>query len=428
VRSIPAPAPTPAATSVRQVNAGIIWRALRDSGPMTGSELMALSGLSRPTVHAVCDDLITRGLVTEIESRSATGDSGAGRPARQYEARSDAGHVVAIDLGAKKVTVAVADLHGTTKALETVAFRDERVPAAERMDIVRQAVRTTLDASHVDPDLVLGVAMGVPSPVDGDGHVAAADHYLPGMARLDLRSTLEDEFGWSTLVENDANLAVIGERWRGVAQGVDDVVEVLAGYRLGSGVVLGGRLLRGTGGGAGELKFLGLVEGVGNTDAIAELAEVMASESEALGRPLSRPVAAADRDERGRPAARIVLECARSGDPVALDIVERIVDRLARALAVISTFLNPSLIVIGGGVAGAGDLILPGLRAALPDLTDTPPRLEVSSLGDHAVVTGAVRTALDEVEAHLFGGTSGPRSLARTIGSTPVRDGPSGRR
>ena len=393
--------------TVRQHNAAAVWAALLDTDGLTGTELMAACGLSRPTVHAVCDDLIARGLVREIEARSPAGDTGAGRPARQYASRDDAAHVVGIDLGAKKVSVVVADLRGRTRARRTTTFRDERVPAAERVEIVRQTVREALAGAEVARHDVLHAAMGVPSPVDARGHVAAADHYLPGLARLDLRAVLEDDFGWTTVVENDANLAVIGERWAGVARGVDDVVELLAGYRLGAGVVLGGRLLRGSGGAAGELTFLNLVEGVGNTDAVAELAGVFGQEAEAAGQVLAGADTAGDsRDERGRPRARIVFEAARAGDAVALEIVDRIVGRMARVVAIVSTFLNPSLVVIGGGAALVGDLILPPLRSALPDLTDTPPRLEASSLGDHAVTTGAVRCALDAVEARLFG--SGP--------------------
>ena len=405
-RSRPVSGAPPSSAALRQHNAAAVWAALDGTDGLTGTELMAACSLSRPTVHAVCDDLIARGLVVEIETRSPHSDTGAGRPARQYASRDDGAHVVGIDLGAKKVSAVVADLRGRVRARESTSFRDERVPAVERITIVRETVRAALAAARVDSHGVLCVAMGVPSPVDARGHVTAAEHYLPGLAELDLRAVLADDFGWTTIVENDANLAVIGERWLGVAQGVEDVVELLAGYRLGAGVVLGGRLLRGSGGAAGELTFLNLVEGVGNTDAVAELAEVLAHEAETDGRfPAMEQLGPDARDERGRPRARAVFDAARRGDPVAHEIVDRIVDRMARVVAIISTFLNPSLVVIGGGAALVGDLILPPLRSALPALTDTPPQLEASSLGDHAVTTGAVRCALDDVETRLFGDT-----------------------
>jgi predicted NBD/HSP70 family sugar kinase len=124
-----------------------------------------------------------------------------------------------------------------------------------------------------------------------------------------------------------------------------------------------------------------MVEGVGNTDAIAELTERAAGED--------RPV-------------EEVFEAARSGDPAATRIVDRVLDRIARVVAIIGTFLNPELVVVGGGVAGAGDLIVPGLEKRLPALTQSPPRVAASVLEDQAVVTGAIRVALDAVESRIL--------------------------
>lgn len=365
---------------LRRMNALTVLDALRARGTATGSELMEDTHLSRPTVHAVCAELMRRGLVSEIEQRSPK-TAQPGRRPRQYVFNSRAGHVVGIDMGAKKVTVQLADLRGDSVAEETHTFAHEHVRARARLDGVRRAIDRVLEQSAVDASRVWAVTMGVPAPVDNDGHAVASQDYLPGLRGRDLRSELTS-YGWTTRVENDANLAVIGERWRGVAQGCDDVIELLAGYRLGSALFLDGRLIRGSTGRAGELKFLSMVEGVGNTDAIAELAEVYGAEVDGLPN-----------------RAEAIFASARNGDPRACEIMDRVLDRIARVVAIFGTLLNPELVVIGGGVAGAGDLIVPGLEKRLPALTEAPPRLAASELGDHAVVTGAVRVALDAVEA-----------------------------
>ena len=124
-----------------------------------------------------------------------------------------------------------------------------------------------------------------------------------------------------------------------------------------------------------------MVEGVGNTDGIAELTE------QAAGAEV--PV-------------EEVFEAARSGDPAAVEIVGGVLDRIARVVAIFGMFLNPELVVISGGVAGAGDLIVPGLEQRVPALTQSPPRIVASALEDHAVVTGAIRVALDDVEATIL--------------------------
>jgi predicted NBD/HSP70 family sugar kinase len=369
---------------LRRLNAAAVLDVMRAStSPLTGTEIMEATLLSRPTVHAVCGELMRRGLVTETEGRSPVSGSQPGRRPRQYLFNANAGFVVGIDLGARKVTAQVADLRGDVLASQTTAFRHERVRASTRLDDLRGTVRQALDQAGVDAGAVRSVAMGVPAPVDSDGRVVASQSYLPGLARHDLREALEP-FGWTTHVENDANLAVVGERWRGVAQGCDNVIELLAGYRLGSALFMEGRLVRGHAGRAGELKFLSMVEGVGNTDAIAELTERAAG--------------------TGVPAEKVFAD-ARSGDPEAVRIVDGVLDRIARVVAIFGTFLDPELVVIGGGVAGAGDLIVPGLERRLPALTESPPRVAASVLEDQAVVAGALRVALDDVESRILEAT-----------------------
>jgi predicted NBD/HSP70 family sugar kinase len=365
---------------LRRLNAAAVLDALRSTtGAVTGSELMETTGLSRPTVHAVCAELIARGLVTETEGR-APQTAQPGRRPRQYLFNARAGNVIGIDLGARKVVVEVADLRGDTRAVEAHGFRHVHVRAAARLAGVRRTVAAALESAGVDAASVRAVTMGVPAPVGDDGRVAASNAYLPDLARHDLREAL-CSFGWSTHVENDANLAVIGERWRGVAQGCDNVVELLAGYRLGSGLYVDGRLLRGAAGGAGELAFLSMVAGVGNTDAIAELTERAGGEGATVEE---------------------VFDAVRSGDPEATAILDRVLDRIARVVAIFGTFLNTELVVISGGVAAAGDLLVPRLEARLPELSDSPPRVAASSLEDRAVVTGAIRVALDDIEASIL--------------------------
>lgn len=380
VRSSESTATTPL---LRRMNAVAVLDSLRARGSATGSELMADTRLSRPTVHTVCAQLMSLGLVTEVEGRSPA-PSHPGRRPRQYVFNARAGHVVGIDMGAKKVVVQLADLRGDEVAEETYTFSHEHVSARIRLNGVRRTVDRVLDRAGVDATAVRAVTMGIPAPVDNDGHAVASQDYLPGLRGRDLRSELSTH-GWTTRVENDANLALIGERWRGVARGCDHVIELLAGYRLGSALFLDGRLIRGSTGRAGELRFLSMVEGVGNTDAIAELVEAYAGEVDGL--PLD---------------AEAVFAAARSGDAGAVAVVDRVLDRIARVVAIFGTLLNPELVVIGGGVAGAGDLIVPGLERRLPNLTESPPRLAASELGDHAVVTGAIRLALDAVESTIL--------------------------
>ncbi|MCP3802615.1 ROK family protein [Allokutzneria sp. A3M-2-11 16] len=365
---------------LRRMNATVVLEALRGAEPraaepMTVTELMEETGLSRPTVHTVCDELIRLGWV-RAEDMPQGQVPRRGRRARRYTFNERGGYVVGMDLGANKVTVVVSDLSGTAVEQETRQLDD----SADRLDTARDVVTDSLRRAEIAEEAVLAVGLAVPGSVRHDGTVKVADWWLPGRKAVDLRTALEERFAWPVLVENDANLAVLGERSRGVAGDVDDVVLLLAGERLGAGVFINGRLVRGAGGAAGEMGFLSLVEHVGTAEGIG-----------ALTRKLS-----------GLESAQAVFAAARSGDSAAGQVVQQVCARIARAVAVLATLLDPELVVVGGAVAEAGDVLLGPLEREVAALCDRPPRLLASALGDRAVVEGAVRFALQHVLKRIF--------------------------
>jgi predicted NBD/HSP70 family sugar kinase len=393
-REVKIPKPQAAATPqlLRRVNAQAVLAAIRGTEVATGTELMAGTGLTRASVIAVCEDLIRRGWIRELDAprkdAPAAGHPQKGRPARRFELRARAGVVLGIDIGAATTTAAVADLRGTVLGRASGSFRAADIPAAERIGVVDRACREALEAAGEAPGKVLAVGAGIAAPVDRGGNVLAAQHFW-SLFDVGLRSALQDLHGWTVLLENDANLAALGERWRGSGAGVDDLVVLLAGERLGAGVLESGRLLHGRGGGAGEMGFLDMVEGVGSSDGIASLARQWQS---AGGGPA----------DGGEASARRVFEDAAAGDAAALAILGRLSERMARVIAAIASLINPEQVVIGGAVADSAGALVPGITAALPRFTATPPRVTVSPLGDKIVTVGAIRHALDFVEANAL--------------------------
>jgi predicted NBD/HSP70 family sugar kinase len=400
--------PTPTSLLLRRLTASAVLDALRSGGPMTGSDLIDATGLARPTIHVVCNDLIRRGWIRETGQRPA-GDRRRGRPARCYEFQGRAGFVLGVD-ATDRVTVRLADLRGDRVAESGEPLAHISVPADDRVAAVCRHIGRVLALAGVEPSRVLAVTVGVPTSVDADGRPLGREAYLPGLPGRDLGPEIGGRFGWPVLVENDANLAAWGERWRGVAAGVDDLVVMLADERLGSGLFSDGRPVRGHRGGAGELRFFELVERVGSTYGMAWLVRTLGAGAVAALGP-SGPAGPKGRGlwdlTGGDPAAveaGMVLKAARAGDEAALEVVDEVADRMAHAVAAIAGMLNPELVVIAGAVADAGDLFLDRIRDRLvPDLIDLPPRLAMSSLGDQVVVVGAVRMALDHVEASLLG-------------------------
>lgn len=374
---------------LRRVNAQAVLRHVRDADVATGTELMALTGLTRASVIAVCEDLIGRGWIVEPDQPVADPASPRkGRPARRFAFNREAGVVLGLDIGAATTIAAVADLRGTVIGRSSESFRAADIPAQERIAVIDLACRQALDAAGTDPGKVLAVGAGIAAPVDREGNVLVTQRFW-SLFDVGLRSALKELHGWTVLLENDANLAALGERWRGSGTGVDDLVVLLAGERLGAGVMESGRLLHGRGGAAGEMGYLDMMEGVGSSDGIAALVRQW---SAAEGGPSAGGPASAPR----------VFADAEAGDATALAILDRISERMARVIASIASLINPEQVVIGGAVAESAGALLPGITALLPRFTATPPRVTVSPLGDGIVTAGAVRHALDYVEANAL--------------------------
>ena len=380
---------------LRRVSAGAVLDFMRASDAVTVTEVMEATGLTRATAISVCEDLMERGWIRELENQRAFGGYQKGRPARRFELNERAGYVLGMDIGILKATVVVSDLRGKALGRSSQPFADAEISAEERISVIDRAAMLALHSVGASPESVLAVCAGIAAPVDRNGDVLVTQHFW-GLFDVGLKSALRDRRGWTVLLENDANLAALGDRWRGAAAGVDDVVVILASERLGSGVIDGGRLLHGRGGGAGELAFLDMVEGVGDTFGIAALARGWAADAVAGKARTSL------RDHAEGAEAEQVFAAAAAGDTVALKILERIADRMARVIGAVATIINPELVVIGGAVANSAGVLLEPISERLTKYTVTPPRVAVSPLGDSIVTVGAVRCALDYVEKNTL--------------------------
>jgi predicted NBD/HSP70 family sugar kinase len=377
--------------------------ALRESEPLKVTELVGRTGLSRPSVDAIVDELLRLGWIAEVEGPHAARPV-RGRPARRLAFRAEAGHVLGADIGERKVRVAVADLRGDIVAEQRVAFDDDAT-GDDRVTRVREAVAATIKAAGVPRRQLLAGCLGCTGGIDASTGKILFSSAFPGLADLNLAAALRRTVGAPVVVENDCNLAVLGERWHGVAKGVDDVVCVLASERLGAGIVIDGQLVRGHAGAAGEMAFLGAYEDHHGAEGIAQLARTLGAESVSRGdsRNGGGPTLLdmVDGDPE-RVDAESVFVAARAGDAVAVEVINEALRAVGRAVVTMALVLNPELVVIGGAVAEQGELILEPMRRQLHDMARLPPRLEASTLGERIVVVGAIRRALDHVEPHLL--------------------------
>jgi len=215
---------------------------------------------------------------------------------------------------------------------------------------------------------------------------------IPGLEGRSIGSELHQLLGVTVTLENDVNLAAVGEQWTGVASGVDDFAFLSVGTGMGVGLVLGGDLHRGSHGAAGEVDWAlaGLGEEVDpSADGVAALAARLAAEG-------SRDTALAPPYD-----AREIFASARSGDRLACAVVAEVARRIAANVAPIAAVADPELVVLGGGLGANGDLLLGPVRKLLGEWMPYAPRIEISNLGEAAVLMGALaiglRSALDNV-------------------------------
>jgi predicted NBD/HSP70 family sugar kinase len=386
----------------RRANADAVLNYLWQSDTVTVSDVMRATQLTRATVHAICSDLVSLGWVRELPSRRETGTQ-TGRPARRFALAADAGYVLGVDIGEHSVKLALADLRGRVLAGSTCDGLTPRTRAATRLKHVGRLAGVALREVGATPAQVLASGVGIAAPVDANGRIGfrSRSHVdYDGGFRIDRDRLAALLGGGPVLVSNDANVAVLAERWQGPAQGSDEVIALLASERLGAGLVQNGQLVLGRDGEAGEMYFLDHVDGVGAAHGVAMLARVWATEALKGGRRTVIGDHAAG--FAGPVTAEMVFAAAAQGDAVGLEIMDRLADRFAKVCGVLATLLNPEMVVFCGGAAEPMRQLVKPITDRLPELTYAPPRITCSTLGDAVVTTGAIRLALDHVQEHAL--------------------------
>jgi predicted NBD/HSP70 family sugar kinase len=365
---------------LKNLNERTVLDAIRSYAPVSRAEISRRVGISKPTVSLALQSLLDARLVRET---MPDGD-GPSYGAVFFEPVPDAAFVLGLDVGARFVRGALCDLTGDVRARQDVELAERTAAAA--LDAI-ETLSESLSAATADNEID-GIVVGVPGAVLNK-RITLAEN-VTGLEGEQFAEDLCERLGREVTIENDINLAALGEQWRGIARGVDDFAFISIGTGLGAGLVLRGELHRGRGGAAGELDYtrVGLAEDVDPcAGALCELTRRIAD-----GRPttLEQPY-----------DTRLIFAAARAGDPVALDVVAEEARRIALHIAPIAAVADVGLIVLGGGIGANGDLLYDGIRRLLAVWLPKPPRVEASSLGDAAVLTGALavgrRAALDNV-------------------------------
>jgi predicted NBD/HSP70 family sugar kinase len=367
-------------SAVRRVNTSVILRALAVSaGPRTLTALAEQTTLSRRTIEIVLDSLVEAGWVSELDRVPTPGC--AGRPARRYELRAEHALLAAAHITTEDVSAVVADVRGRIvgRAHRPLrAYQDPRTTLDDAAALVLEA----LDDAGGSADRLRAGAVAGGGAIDDDGVVRRLVH-TTRWEGVHLPEELNRRIRVPWFADNDSNLGALAERWRGVAGDHDNVVWAILGNRTGLGILIRGAVHRGLDGAAGE---------------IVEAASIPTGSIE------DRPVAWLTSPEpTGRRIALDRFDAARAGDTAALAEVDEFVENIASILTILSWTIAPSLIVLGGGLEDAADVLLPRVREALRNARTPAVELRATGLGRDAALVGAVKLALDRMDTELFG-------------------------
>jgi glucokinase-like ROK family protein len=376
---------------------------LRDEGPMSRVALGERLDLPRAKLTGELTRLVDTGLV-EIGGPAA---SRGGRRSTLVHLADDL-RFIAADVGATSINVAVTDGRCEVMAIESEDCEVRLGPTPVLGRVVDLASRVLEKA----PGRLMGAGIGLPGPVSFRDGMPVAPPIMPGWDRYPVRDELAGKWDCPVTVDNDVNVMALGERHAGVARSLDDLIFVKVGTGIGCGIVMGGKVYRGVAGTAGDIGHIRL-DDYGPACACGEVGcleayfggSALARDALTLARSGRSSMLAEKLTERGKLSAQDVGEAATAGDFAAANLVREGGRRLGHVVASLVSFLNPGMVVIGGGVSRLGHPLLAEVRSSvyrrsLPLATGNLP-IVLSELGEIAGVTGAAWSATDRAFAPM---------------------------
>lgn len=386
-RVVEAPAPRPNLSEVLQ----LVWRERQ----ISRADIARQRELSRSTVSIIVEELLALGLVREV----GTGASRGGRRPIVLQFDDDAAVILGVDLGATHVAVTLTNLRGAVLSWEhrKHPVRDDPPGALALMEALADRCLAAWGGSR---RRLLGIGVAVPSPVDPRQPDLLNTMVIPRWQGVRVGEGLRRRFQVPVLIDNDANLGAMAERWWGAGRGVDDFAYVKLATGIGAGFFVDGKVYRGAAGIAGEIGHI-TIDTAGAPCACGLRGCLVTT----VGAPalLARARALLEEHPESALAGRdfgitILEDAALAGDALALQVVREAAERLGRAVAGLLNLMNPEVVIIGGGLARLGDLLLEPLRATVANRTLASSmagaRIVTSQLGARAIAVGAATLLL----------------------------------
>jgi len=388
---------------LRQRNAQILLRLLRQIGPCSKADLVRASGLSAPTVTNVVAHLASAGLIAPI----GEGDSTGGRPPDILRFKAERGCVVGVEIRQDFLRFLLVDLNGHELGRARTVLQWSASTPPEVCALITREVRELLRKQKQSEKQLMGLVVAVPAIANVEEGTVLSITALKGWSGVPLGPMLANELKCRVIVENDTNLAAQGEFSRGAAQGEDNFVFIIIGEGVGAGIFLNGKIYRGAQWSAGEIGYLRVPNISREHPTIhkyGRLEKVLGSNG------ILRSWRASGKQTRAHPkvnSAADVFDLANAGNARAKRVLRQRATILADIVLDLALILNPSLILLGGDV-GNHPRLLQEVKALLEGSEIAVAPVKLGALGTSAVLWGAIYTALESAVIGLLQPTSSP--------------------
>lgn len=390
------------AQQMKQYNRALVLRLIRQEGPISRVELAKKTGLSPTTVSVITDGLLQDGLIRQGDDSSAP-TGGAGRRPVWLEIDPEGAFLIGVDLGVTNTSVVLYDLTSNVRARRT-APTPKGQGARPSIEMILRFIHETLAEAGVPLDRVAGIGLGVPGLVDSIGGVSRLSHNL-GWRDVPFGDTLRKALGVPVFVENVIRMTTLAEKWLGAGRGVSDLICIGIGSGLGAGVVIGDRLYRGPGQGAGEIGHTVVLPGGprcrcgkrGCLEALVSGPGIVARTRERIQAGGTGALSLLPDGKLADLTAKEIAALALQGDDLCREIFWETGVYLGLGIANMINLFDIPFVILGGGIAQAGELIFKPVEktvrehvyAVEPDRIAIVPR----ALGSDAGLLGAALLA-----------------------------------
>lgn len=385
---------------ISTINKQNVINIIRNNGPIFKAEISRMTGLSIPTIMKITEDFIKKNLVREI----GKGESRGGKPPQLLEFIPDSNYIIGVDVGTTNIISIMMDLSSSIihKCMVPTNLKE---PSNIIIEQITDLIRKTVDNAGIDNKRILGIGIGVPGLLDSEaGTVVFSPDF--GWENIDIIAPIKESFSMPIILENVTRVMAMGERWFGKAKNSDNFLCINLGYGIGSAVIIGGELYKGSSGTAGEFGHMtlekngplcfcgnyGCLEALASANAISKKARYFIEKGE------KSAILDFAKGDINAIEAKTVFDAAKQGDTLANEILNEATEYIGIAIANKINFLDPELIILEGGVAKAGDFLVETINKVIRKRqmksAGKHARIVISDLGANAAAIGAASLIL----------------------------------